>query len=141
MRFGFGDADLGQQVEGPLGRLLLGDLEATIIGSTSWEPMVNDRVQVGHRLLRDVGHLGAPQPAQLLLRGTDELLALEDDRAAGDVAAVGQQRQHRQGRLRLAGPGLADQPVHLAAAHGQRDVVHHVLDAAVGLVVTDREVR
>ena len=126
-----GDADAGEQRQ----RLLLGLRLAHPEGDPHrLDELAADRerrVEVAHRLLR---HVGDPRAAQLVDRldvGTDQLDAVEHDRAAEDLAGRRQQAEHGERRLGLARAGLTDEADDLAAVDGERHVVDDRLVATV----------
>src|SRR5688500_15489249 len=80
------------------------------------------RVQRGHRVLEDHGHLHAPDLVQLIDRQVQDLLALELH-AAFSAAILGQQTHDRHEDLALARAGFADDAKRLAGLDREADVV------------------
>ncbi len=78
-----------------------------------------DRIERGHRLLKDHRDLFAAQPSHLVLGERKQIAPLEREspRRAPDPAA-GNQPQDRQRRHRFAAPALADQGHRLARKNG-----------------------
>ena len=112
-----GDADPGEQGQGPLVGLGLGDAQGDRHRLDELAADRERRVEVGHRLLRDVRD--AP-PADLdhLRSRTRAARSVPSKKMVPPVTCPprGQQAEHRERGLRLARPGLADQAVHLALA-------------------------
>ena len=95
-------------------------------------------VQRGHRVLKDHRDLFGPDAVQHLGRGVQDLLPVEQDAARG--AAVARQKAHdREGQLRLAAAGFADDAQGLARIDGQGHVVDGPHLGIVGLEA-DRKV-
>ncbi|MFB6489547.1 hypothetical protein P2A57_23435, partial [Xanthomonas perforans] len=132
--------DAGEQREGALGGLLLGDAEHHLHRLHQLRADGERAVEVRHRLLRHVGDALAAHLAVDALAGPGELGAAEVDGALGHAAPGGQQAEHRERGLGLARAGLADQAVHLAAADVEVDAVHHLRERAVRLVVADVQI-
>ena len=86
-----GDADPGEQAERPVLGLVLAETQADPHRLGQLAADGEGRVEVGHRLLRDVGDLAAAQLGHLLLGDVGEVGALELDDAGQDPAARRQQ--------------------------------------------------
>ena len=127
---GIGDPDHLQQFQRPLPGLALAQAEDGAHRLDELEADRERRVEVAHRLLRDVGDLLAPDLAVLAGRQAGELAAAEADRAGQDAATGGQQPHDGERRLRLARPGFADEAEDLAFG----DVERHVVDDDFGMV-------
>ena len=81
------DAHQLQHLHGALRRVLLGD--ALVVGPQRLDELVAHRihrVQAGHGVLEDHGHLPAPEVRHLLLRLGQHILALEGDGPADHLA-------------------------------------------------------
>jgi hypothetical protein len=117
------DADLGQHLDGPAGRLGCPDAQvgAQRLGHEVADPA--DRVDVRPRILEDHRYLAAVA-AQVAPGQRGDVPALEADRPLGRRAR-GQQAADGPGRHRLAGTGLADQADRLARVDPQPDVAEH----------------
>src|SRR5690606_14726131 len=88
------------------------------------------RVERGHRLLKNDGDLVAPHLANAPLPDADQLLALEADRTAGGVLGlgIGQELQYRKGGDRFAGAAFPYQAYRLAGGETEGtalDSPHH----------------
>ena len=92
-----------------------------------------DRVQRGHRVLEDHRDLLPPQLAQAILARGEQVLAVEHRLAARRRVARVVQAHDRERRDALAAAGLADDPERLASVDRERDAVHRLDDAVVGL--------
>ncbi len=92
------------------------------------------RVERLHRVLVDHGDLVAAQLAQLLAALAQQLLPLELDAAALDVAIGPQEVDHRPGGRALAAARLADDAERLAAGDLERDVLDRLDLAAADLI-------
>ena len=82
-RFRLGNADLGQQFQGPLSRHLAGD---RVVELDHLDDLRLDRVQRierGHRLLEDDRDVVAAQRTDVVLRQRQQFLSLEADAAGG----------------------------------------------------------
>ncbi|MPL75522.1 hypothetical protein SDC9_21346 [bioreactor metagenome] len=98
----------------------------------------HQRVERGHRLLKDHPHAGAAQPAQLAFGKRGDLAPGQPDRA-GAVRALGQEPHHRQRRHRLARARFADKAEDLARLKVQRDVAQHLGRADADAEAPDRK--
>jgi hypothetical protein len=98
-------------------------------------PDGHHRVQRVHRALGDVRDLLPADLAAALLGHLQEILALEADLAALDDAVVVEQAEHGQRGGRLAGTGLADEPVVLPGRDVEGDVVDRIHLAVVSRLV------
>ena len=88
-----------------------------------------DRVQAGHRLLKDDGNLVAANFVHLLLGELGQIAPLEQDLAFGNIAVAVQQLQDAHRRNRFAGTGLAHDPDRPARLQRIRHVVDRFDDA------------
>ena len=99
------------------------------------------RVQGGERVLEDHADLGSTHLALQVQRHLRQVLAVEDDRAGGDLAALGEQTHEGQGRHGLAGTGLAHDTQGLTRVHVQvnaREGANHAgADLNVGVQIFD----
>ena len=85
------------------------------------------RVERGAGILRHVGDEPAPQLPGPRLPAHVDLLAGDADGALDDADARARVAEQREGRRRLAGARLADEPEDLAGRDGQGDVLDHRL--------------
>ena len=91
------------------------------------------RVERGHRLLEDHRHGVAAQVLHVACRGTDQLAALEADRAAADAPGrIGHQAHDRERGHALAAARLADDGERLARLDREADAVDGREFAVVG---------
>ena len=81
------------------------------------------RVQAGHRVLKDDGNFVAADGLHDLFARADELLPVELDGAADDLAGRRQNLHDAVGRDALARAGLAHNAEHLAALEIERNAV------------------
>ena len=82
------------------------------------------RVEAGHRLLKDYAGEAAARAAEHVLGRADQAVSVEQD-ATGRIAAPRrQQLKQRQRRQRLAGPALPNERQGLAAFEGEGNAVH-----------------
>ncbi len=91
------------------------------------------RVERRQRILRDHPDLTAADIAQPRGLHGEDVTALEDDLAAGDLARRRHHLHHRQGRDALARPALTDDAEALAGAHVQTQPLHGVDPGALQL--------
>ncbi len=99
-----------------------------------------DRVEMAQRVLEDHGDAPAVDPAPLLGRELEQVLALEQDLAAGDLARRPvDQVQDRRGRDRFPRAALAQDGQGLAAVEMPADALDGIHNAARG-VEADGEV-
>ena len=91
-------------------------------------------VEVGHRLLRNVGHLRTADLEQFLLRHAEEFHPVESDRTARDDRLFGQEAERREDRLGLPGSGLTDHAHDLAVVDFERDALDHGREVALDVV-------
>jgi hypothetical protein len=83
-----------------------------------------ERIERGHRLLEDDGDVGAAHVADFALVETQQVAALEQDRARGMARGrIGQKFHHRERGDRFARARFADQRDGLAAADVERNAV------------------
>src|SRR5699024_8805849 len=98
------------------------------------------RVQVAHGFLRDVGDLLPAHGAVLAAAAGHQVDAFEVDGPGDHAPPGGEQAEHGEGGLGLAGAGFSDQAMHLAAADAEVHAVDHAGEASVALVVADVQV-
>ena len=102
---------------------------------------LHSRVQGGQRILEDHADLGATHLALHVQRHLRQVLAVEDDRAGGDLAALGEQTHEGQSRHGLARSGLAHDAQGLARVHVQVDTReganNAVADLNIGVQIFD----
>jgi hypothetical protein len=92
-----------------------------------------DRVQRGHRLLKDHADVAAAHLADCLLRQPQQIAAAKYDLALGDPPGrVRDQAEDRQGASGFARPALADDCDRLAAIDRVRDAVNGRHDPGTG---------
>src|SRR6266849_5316230 len=101
-------------VESRVGAHRLLDLEA--------DP--KNRVQGGHRVLKDHGHVAAAVLEQVAGSHGDDVAVLEQDLAAGDPARFWDQVEDRERRHRFAAARLPDDPKRLAGVQLEADPIH-----------------
>ena len=122
-RLWIGQAELAEQFDGaPLG-LLAG---RGAVPQRRLDDLVHQavrRVEGGSRRLRDIADLAAAQLAQPRHAALEDVAAVEDDLATGDLHAAAAITHRRQADGRLAGAGLADEAEHLALVELERDAV------------------
>ncbi len=111
------DAHQLQQLPGTVVRLFL-----RLIGvqQNDFFDLVADgvhRVQTGHRILEDDGHLVAPDLPEFLLGHLVDLVAVKTNGATHQLAGIGIQTHDGVGRHRFTGPGLSHDPQHIALLH------------------------
>ena len=82
------------------------------------------RIERGHRLLEHHGDVGTTDLAQFRLRQDQNVPPLEQDATAGMDGAAIEETQDRQGRHRLARPGLAHQGHRLAPVDREAHAIH-----------------
>ena len=85
---------------------------------------LGDRVQVGHRILRDQADLAAADGPHPVLGQPHQLLAVEADAPGGHPAVARQQADQGHGRGRLPGTGLTDNRQRLALFQAQPGAFH-----------------
>ncbi len=82
-------------------------------------------VQPRQRILGNERDLAGDEGAQALAVHQRQVAAAKGDAPAGDAHRPRQHVEHGLGDGRLAGPALADEPVHLAVGHHEVDVAEH----------------
>src|SRR5690606_18717950 len=97
-----------------------------------------------HRVLEDHGDAVAAHVPHLIVGQIEQVLAVEHDLAADDLAGrAGDQPHHRERCHALARAALADDAERLAAVHVEGDVVDRLDDTVLGfevrLQITDFE--
>ena len=123
---GLGIVDAGtlEQPDGLPFRLLFGHL---LVQQQRFEHLVADgvdRVERGHRLLKDHGDAVAADGPDLVAVEGEQIPALEEDRTAvRDLAALFEEAQNREGGDRFAGTRFADQGGRHPPLEGERDLV------------------
>src|ERR1051326_5943283 len=124
-RLGIGNPDLAQQLDHPRARAAVGGgapVQQQDLGDLSFNRV--ERIERGHRLLKDDRDIGAAHLADFALIETQQVAALEQDRAGGMARGrIGQKLHHRERGDRLAGAGLAHERDGLAPADIERDAV------------------
>ena len=134
-------ADALEDLDGACERFSLRELLVHAQRLAHLKTDLHSRVQGGQRILEDHADLGAAQLALLLEGQLGEVLAVEDDRAGGDLAALGEQAHEGQGRHGLAGAGLAHDAQGLARVHVQVDTReganNAVADLNIGVQIFD----
>ena len=96
-------------------------------------PDRENRVQRGHRLLIDHGDLLAADVADLGVGQLQQVLTVEDDLAADDLAGrVRDQAHDRQGADALAAAALADKAQRLSLFDLIRDAIDRLHHAGLG---------
>jgi hypothetical protein len=81
------------------------------------------RIERGHRLLQDHGHLGAAPGRQLCIRPPEYILTAEVHLSALDARRRRQQPHDRTARHALAAAALADQTQNFTLGDRERDAV------------------
>ena len=136
--FGCGDAHLLQELHRPAHRVAaaqsemldqhLGDLESDGV----------DRIETGHRLLKDHRDDAAANRQHFALRQGGEVATVELDGALLDHALLAEQTHDRERRYRFARAAFPDEPDDLAPADAETHVLEHP-DGAVDGVENDVE--
>ncbi len=88
------------------------------------------RVEAGHRLLKDHGHLVTTQPRHAALGQAQQVGVVKAQHVGAAFGAACQQVHHRQGGRRLAAAGFTHQAVRLTAVHRQSRAAHRRHTAA-----------
>ena len=123
-----------EQVAGPRERRSLAD---AVVGLEHVDELVadpHDRVEHVHRALEDQRDVAPAHLAQLLLGHSHEVLAAEQDLAAGDRRRGLQDLQHRVRERALAAARLAREAEDLAG----RDAERHAVDRAHAAIARAR---
>ena len=124
---GVAEMDPFKQFQGAAPRRLAGHAPVRDQGFANLPRYAVQRVQGGHRLLKDHAHFAAPHGPQQGRVGTDHLPAANAHRATRMAGArIGQKLQRGQRADRLAGSGLADQRHGLALVHVEGRATHRV---------------
>ena len=123
---GTGDAHDAQHLDGSRPGVLLGHVGVGADGLDNLVAHAVDGVERGHGLLEDHRDLPAADLLHLGLRGGEEVLAVEGDRAAGHMAGLLEQSHDGERRHGLARAGLAHHGEDLAAL----EVEGHAVDGA-----------
>ncbi len=84
----------------------------------------HDRIECGHRLLKDHRHAGGAQFAQPRERCVGDVFTLQQDAPRHHRQGLRQQAHHRLGNDRFARAGLAHQAQDFAATHGEGHLLH-----------------
>ena len=113
------DADQPEQVDGPLGRRLLGDVLVRLDHLDDLPADLVLRMQAGQRVLEDHADLGATDLAQLLVAHLQQVFALEQRRAA-DLGAP-RKPHDGLGADALAGAGLPHDAERLTGVEAEGD--------------------
>jgi hypothetical protein len=104
--------------------------------SAIWKPTGKHRVQGGHGILEDHGHLVAAYLLHGLFALLKEVLALIIDAAGGYYARrIGHEAHNGESRRRLAGAGLSHQAKGLALFKHEGEVLHGMHDAVLRAVL------
>jgi hypothetical protein len=120
---GVGDADRFEEFDGPrVGIRAAGAVDDQRFGDLVAD--AHDRIERGHRLLEDERDPRAPHLAHLAFRERKEVLAFEENRAAGDAAGRLEQPQDGKRGHRLPAARLAHEAERFARRHLKADVVH-----------------
>ena len=132
---GIGDADLVEQLDGPLPGFFLADALVQDEGLHHLTADGEDRVERGHGLLEDHADLFAADAAHLGGGEPDEVLSEQRDIAADDLGGGGQQAHDREGGDALAGAALADDAQGASLFDREGDAVHGADHAFFGVEV------
>ena len=81
-----------------------------------------DRIERGHRFLKDQRDLRAADALHLALAERAEIASLEDDRAGGDPSGRLHEPHDRERRQRFAAARFADQAERFAGGNREADV-------------------
>ncbi len=100
-----------------------------------------DRVQVGHRVLRDVADLPAAHRSQCAAVGGRDVHTIEHDAPGRDSTAGRQQSQDRGGGAGFPRPGLAHHRDGLAGQYPQIQAAHRGVLAEPDMQALDRQQR
>ncbi len=129
-----GDADQPQQLERPRACVCLAHPEMDEQRLHDLLPDRQDRIERGHRLLKDHRDIAPAHLAHLVVGETEQVASLEQDAPVRNARGVlGQQAHDRERRHRLAAAGLADDGYDLAAVDAVGNAVDGVDGAARGL--------
>ncbi|MNY00831.1 hypothetical protein D3C86_1333400 [compost metagenome] len=130
---GPGDADGFEHLDGALAG---GGAVDLLVEHDGFHDLLADRedgVERGHGVLRDQGDAVAADLAHLGLGEREQVLALEEDLAADDLALGACDEAHdREGGDALAAAGFADDAEDLARLDLEVDAVHRLDDAFLG---------
>ena len=128
--FGIADTDLLQQLDDPRPRRIAHDplMKGQRLGQLAFQRM--QRVQAGHRFLKDEADVIAAHLAQQRVIRTDHLLPVIGDRAR-HLRAVTQQRHGAKGGHGLARAAFAHQSHRLPALQRETDTAHRMGQLAV----------
>ena len=142
---GVRDPHLRQQLDRPPPRLPLRELVVLVQLLLDLPADRVDRVQRGHRVLKDHRDLLAAHLPHRVAGKRHQVAALVEDLALVHDVRVGDQPHHRHHRHALSRPRLADDPDDLALRNRERDPVDGVHDpvfrAERDLQVADLEQR
>ena len=129
---GRGDADGAQEIDGALGRLLVGEAEpdAQHLGKLRADRV--DRVEGGARVLEDHRDLAPAHGLHADRPRSDDAAALPNHLAGEDLAGLGHHVHDRPQGHALSATGLADDAERLRRREGEVDVVGSEQDAALG---------
>ena len=97
----------------------------TVNASMTWGPISRARVQGPARVLVDHRCVLRPELADLVVAHLRDVVAVDEDPAAGDPSVPWQVADGRVGGRGLAAAGLADQPIRLARRDLERDAAQH----------------
>ena len=122
----FADRDLGEQLGCALPRVTPRKCEVMPQQGRDLRADAPDRIERGHRILRDQRDAAAEQAASLRLRHREQIASLEPNGASGDDGVGRQQAEHGAPEHRLAGAGFADQSPHLAGPDFQAGAAQHI---------------
>ena len=120
------DRDLGQKLGGARQRRALRQVEMMPQQIADLRPDALDRIERGHRVLRNQRDATAEQAAALGLSHGQEIAALEGDAARGDGRVRRQQSEHGAAEHGLAGAGFTDQSADLTGLHLEADAAQHI---------------
>jgi hypothetical protein len=126
------DANHAERVAGAAAGFVVADLLMRLHRLDHLGVDAQDRVQRHHRVLENHRDAVAAKLPHLLIRQLREVLALEQDLAGDDAAGRIDQPHHRKAGDRLARSGFPHKPEHLAAGHGEGDIVHRLHHASAG---------
>ena len=137
---GIVDVDPRQQGYRAFLGLRLGELELLAHREVELLAHSEGRVEIRHRLLRNVGDVVAAERVELLLGEPEQRTPAEGDPTGRDDRLLGQEPEDRECGLRLAGAALAHQAEHLAAIDLEADALDDLARLVSRERVGDREV-
>ena len=134
----FADRDFGEKLRRALQRRHVSTAQGDAAADRDLRADALDRIERGHRILRDQRDAAAQQAAPLGLRHRQQIASLELNRTARDHGVRRQQAEHGAPEHRFAGAGFANQSPHLAGPNLQAGATQHICGAAA---LADRDMQ